>query len=320
MKRIRVHQTGPPEVMRLEEAEPPKPGPGQVLVRVMAAGVNPVDTYVRAGMYGYSPAVPYTPGADGAGIVEAVGAGVKRISVGQRVYGGRSVTGSYAEQSLFDEVQVQPLPDNASFAQGACIAIPYGTAYRALFQKAKLQPGETVLIHGASGGVGSAAVQLARHAKLTVIGTAGSERGRQLVKEQGADHVLDHSEPEHLEKMMKLTEGRGVDVILELLANQNLASDLKILAPFGRIVVIGSRGAVEIDPRDAMQRDAAILGMVLKNTPSEEFQQIHAQMGVLLAAGVLRPVVGKEFPLAEAAQAHRAVMTPPAYGNIVLIP
>ena len=320
MKRIRVHKTGPPEVMRLEEVEPPKPGSGQVLVRILAAGVNPVDTYVRAGGYGYSPEVPYTPGADGAGIVQAVGDGVKRVSVGDRVYGGRSVTGSYAEMAIFDESQVHSLPEDLSFAQGACIAIPYGTAYRALFQKARVQPGESVLIHGASGGVGSAAVQLAHHAKLTVIGTAGSERGRQLVKEQGADHLLDHHEPGHFDQVMKLTKDRGVEVILELLANENLGSDLKVLARFGRIVVVGSRGTIEIDPRDAMQRDATILGMVLKNTPPEEFQQIHVQLGTLLARGILRPVVRTELPLADAAEAHRAVMSPPAHGNLVLIP
>ncbi len=304
----------------MEETQDPVPGPGQVLVRVKAAGVNPVDTYVRAGSLGYSPKLPYTPGADGAGIVEAVGAGVIKIRVGDRVYGGRCVTGSYAEKGLFDEAQTFPLPEGVSFAQGACLAIPYGTAYRALFQKARARAGETVLIHGASGGVGLAAVQLAREAGLTVIGTAGSQRGRQLTKEQGADHALDHNAPGHLEELMKWAGGRGVDVVLEMLANQNLGTDLKILAPFGRIVVIGSRGTVEVDPRDAMQRDASILGMVLKSASKEEVLQIHTHLAAGLKKGTLRPIVGKELPLAQAPEAHRAVMTPPAYGNVVLIP
>lgn len=320
MKRIRVRRTGPPEVMVLEEADPPKPGPGQVVVRVKAAGVNPVDTYVRGGTYGYTPEVPYTPGADGAGIVEAVGPGVRRIAVGQRVYGCRCVSGSYAEQALFDETQLFHLPERVSFQEGACVGIPFGTAYRALFQKAKAQPGETALIHGGSGGVGSAALQLAHAAKLKVLATAGSDRGLELLRQLGTEHALDHRAPGHFDEVMKLTQGRGADVIVELLANENLGKDLQVVARFGRIVVIGSRGAVQVDPRDAMQRDASVLGMVLKNTPPEEFAQIHSALAPLLAGGQLRPLVGRELALAEAPEAHRAVMTPPAYGNIVLIP
>lgn len=306
--------------MKLEEGEIPRPGPGQVIVRIKAAGVNPVDTYVRAGIYGYSPQVPYTPGADGAGIVEQVGPGVAKVKAGDRVYGGRSKSGSYAEAALFDAEQVFPLPENVTFVQGACLGIPYGTACRALLQKARAKRGETVLIHGASGGVGSASVQVALSEGLTVIGTAGSEEGKRLVKEQGADHGLDHRDPGHFDEVMRITNAKGVDLILEMLANVNLGQDLKILAPFGRVVVIGSRGAIEIDPREAMQRDVSILGMALKNAPPQEFEQIHATIGLGLKRGTLRPVVGKEFPLAQAPQAHRAVMTPPAHGNIVLIP
>ncbi len=320
MKRIRVYQTGPPEMMKLEEGEEPCPSAGQILVKILAVGVNPVDTYVRAGTYGYSPALPYTPGADAAGVVEAAGEGVRRFSIGDRVYAGRCLSGSYAQKGLFDEAQVHPLPENLSFAQGACLGIPYATAYRALFQKAKAKPGETILIHGASGGVGLATVQLARQAKLTVIGTAGSDLGRKLVQKEGAHQVLDHHDAGHFEEVKKLTQGRGADIILEMLANENLGRDLKILAPFGRLVVIGSRGLAQVEPRDAMQGDLTILGMVLKNTPADEFQKIHEDLAAGLKGGTLRPVVGKELPLAQAAQAHRAVMTPPAYGNIVLIP
>lgn len=319
MRRIRVHRTGPPEVMVLEEGEEPAPGPGQVLIQVKAAGVNPVDAYVRAGIYGYSPELPYTPGADASGIVEAVGTGVAGISAGQRVYAGRSISGSYAEKALFDQTQVFPLPEGIAFAQGACVAIPYATAYRALFQKARAQESERVLVHGASGGVGTAAVQIARAAGMTVIGTAGSKEGRRLVREQGADLAADHRAPGHFDEIVAFTRGRGVEVIIELLANENLAKDLKILAPGGRVVVIGSRGTVEVDPRDAMQRDAVILGMVLKNTPPAEFREIHARIREGLRQGTLKPVVGREFPLEQAAQAHRAVMTPPAHGQIVLV-
>lgn len=296
------------------------PQAGQVLVRVKAAGVNPVDTYVRAGLFGYSPQVPYTPGADAAGLIEAVGDGVTRVAAGQRVFGGRSASGAYAELATFDEAFVAPLPERISFAQGACVGIPFVTAYWALHRKAKVQPGETVLVHGASGGVGTAAVQLARAAGLSVIGTAGSPKGQALVRELGAAHVLDHRDPRHFQQVLELTGGKGVSVILEMLADQNLGQDLKILAPFGRVVVIGSRGTVEIDPREAMVREATILGTRLGNLTREEAQAIYAQLAQGLAEGALAPVVGRELPLAQAVEAHEAVMRPPAYGNFVLIP
>lgn len=320
MKRIRVYRTGPPEVMELEEADPPRPAAGQILVRVEAAGVNPVDTYVRSATQGYSPELPYTPGADAAGVVESVGQGITRLKPGDRVYGGAALTGSYAEAALFDQHRLFPLPEEISFEQGACLAIPYGTACRALFQKAKVRSGETVLVHGASGGVGLAAVQLARTENLTVFGTAGSPQGRRLVEAQGAARVFDHTSVTHGDEILSATGGRGVDVILEMLANRNLGEDLKILAPFGRVVVIGSRGPVQIDPRDAMKRDASVLGMVLKNAPPDEFEALHRRIGSGLRSGALRPVVGKTFALSEAPRAHEAVMSPPARGNIVLIP
>ena len=212
------------------------------------------------------------------------------------------------------------MPANVSFAQGAAMGTPYATAYRGLLQRAVAEPGETVLVHGASGGVGTAAVQLARAHGLRVFGTAGSDEGLKLVRDQGAHEVFDHSAPEHFEQVMKATGGRGVDVIVEMLANVNLGEDLTILAKGGRVVIIGSRGRVEIDPRDTMQRDADVRGMILPNTPPTELANIHAALVAGLKNGTLRPVIGKEFPLADAAQAHRAVMEPGAMGKIVLVP
>jgi NADPH:quinone reductase len=198
--------------------------------------------------------------------------------------------------------------------------VPYATAYRSLFQKAKAKGGEVVLIHGASGGVGVAAVQIARAAGLIVIGTAGSDRGLALVKEQGAHHVLDHRKPDYLAQVIGLSDGRGVDVVLEMLANVNLGKDLTIMAPGGRVVVIGSRGSVEVSPRELMVRDATVLGMVLFNATPSETASIHAALVAGLENGTLRPVTGRELPLAEAPQAHKAVMEPGAYGKIVLLP
>lgn len=320
MKAIRVHEPGGPEVLKLEEMPDLKAGPGQVVVRVKASGVNPVDTYIRAGAHAVKPPLPYTPGMDAAGDVEAVGEGVTRVAVGDRVYTSATLTGAYAEQALCDESQVYPLPENVSYAQGAGVNVPYATAYRALFQRARAVAGETVLVHGASGGVGIAGVQLARAAGMNVIGTGGTDRGRELVKENGAHHVLDHRAPDYFDGLKSLTQGRGVDVILEMLANINLAKDLTALAQGGRVVVIGNRGAIEINPRDAMGRDAAILGMSLFNASPRELGSIHAALFAGLESGTLRPVVGQEMPLAEAPRAHATVIEPGAYGKIVLIP
>ncbi len=305
--------------MVLEDMPDLHAGPKQVLVRVKAAGVNPTDTYTRSGT-SRRPPLPYTPGIDAAGTVESVGEGVTGVKVGARVYLSGTINGAYAEQALCEEYQVHPLPDKVTFAQGAGVSIPYATAYRALFQLAKATPGEIVLVHGASGGVGVAAVQFARAAGMKVIGTGGSERGRKLAIEQGAHHVLDHRAPNYLDQLQPLTQGHGVDVILEMLANVNLDTDLKTLAKGGRVVVIGSRGRVEIDPRDAMTRDASILGMLLFNITPQQAFTIHSALYAGLEDGTLGPVVGKEIPLAEAPRAHREVMEPGAYGKIVLIP
>ena len=320
MKAIRVHEFGEPDVMRLEEVPDPTPGPGQVVVRVHAAGVNPVDAYIRAGLYNREAPLPYTPGTDAAGVIEAIGEGVGRLTVGTRIYTAGTITGAYAESALCSQSQVHPLPERISFAQGAAIYIPYATAYRALFQRAQARAGETVLVHGASGGVGIAAVQIARAAGLTVIGTAGTDRGRQLVLEQGAHHVLDHRAADYLAQIHSLTDARGVDVILEMLANVNLGKDLGVLARQGRVVVIGSRGPVQIDPRDTMARDASILGMLLFNVTDADAATIHAALYAGFDNGTLRPVVGQELPLAQAPRAHQAMMEPGAHGKIVLTP
>jgi len=320
MKAIRVKQFGGPEVMHLEDVPDLKPGPAQVVVRIHAAGVNPVESYIRAGTYGRLPNLPYTPGTDGAGTIEAVGQGVTRFRAGDRVYTAGSLSGTYAQQALCEEWAVFPLPAHVSFAQGAAIHIPYATAYRALFHRAQARPGEMVLINGASGGVGIAAVQIGRAAGLHIVGTAGSDRGKKLVAAEGAHEVLDHKAPDHFEKALALTSGRGYDVIVEMLSNVNLGNDLKILATGGRVAVVGSRGNVEINPRDMMGRDASIVAMSLWNASQKDLMSIHAALVAGLENKSLRPVIGQEIPLAEAPRAHTAVMEAGAYGKIVLVP
>src|SRR5215510_9872109 len=286
MKAIRVSEFGGPETLKVQDVPDPKPDSGQVLVRVKAAGINPVDTYIRSGTYARKPNLPYTPGTDAGGVIEAVAANVKHFKVGDRVYTNGSITGVCAELAICEESRVHHLPSRVSFAQGAALGVPYGTAYRALFQRGRGKAGETVLVHGATGGVGLAAVQFARAAGFTVIGTGGSERGRALVAEQGAHHVLDHRASGYEKQIMDITGGRGVDLITEMLANVNLAKDLTMLAPaHGRVVVIGNRGNIEINPREAMAREADILGLTLFAATEAELYEIHAAIVAGLEIG-----------------------------------
>jgi len=320
MKSIRVNQFGGPEVLKLEEIPTPKPDTGQVLVRVRAVGVNPYDTYMRAGTYAIKPHLPYTPGSDAAGTIESVGPGITKVKAGDRVYTAQTLTGAYAEYALAAEDQVHRLPEKISFEQGAGVWVPYGTAYHALHHFAKARASETVLVHGASGGVGTAALQIARAMGLTVFGTAGTDKGLEVVKGEGAHKAFNHSRAGYQEEVMKASSGRGVDVILEMLANVNLGGDLKMLALQGRVVVIGSRGDATITPRDLMSRRASVLAFTLWAAQPAEVTEIHAALFAGLENGTLRPVVGKKLPLAEASRAHKEIMEPGAVGKMVLVP
>ena len=325
MKAIRVHEFGGPAVLKLEETPDPKAGTGEIVVRMRAAGVNPVDVYLHSGTYARKPPLPYTPGQDGAGDVESVGAGVTGFKPGDRVYiagPGNTIAGAgtYAERALCIPSQLHRLPARTTYAQGAALGVPYATAYRALFHRADVKPGETLLVHGATGGVGIGCVELAHARGITVIGSGGTDAGLAIVRAHGADVVVNHRMPNYTDEIMAATGGRGVNVIAEAAAHVNLDRDLGLLAKHGRVVVIGNRGRVEIDARQAMGRDASILGMTLFNISDPDMASINAYMVAGLANGTLRPVVGREFPLADAAKAQEAVMASGAHGKIVLVP
>jgi NADPH2:quinone reductase len=293
MKAILVREFGGPDVMRVEDLPDPQPEPSELLVKIRAVGVNPVDAYIRAGTYVREPALPYIPGSDAAGEIEEVGAAVTGFARGDRVYiyGTRNgaSTGTYAERAVCFPTQVYRLPARASLGQGAALGVPYTTAYRALFHRAGAKPAETVLVHGATGGVGMATVQLARAHGMRVIGSGGTDRGLQTVLEQGADVVVDHRTPYYADQIMRFTAGRGVDVIIEMAAHINLDRDLGLLAPQGRVVIVGNRGRVEIDPRQTMSRDAAVLGMALVNITPTDMVSIHAALAAALEKIVLVP-------------------------------
>ena len=324
MKAILAHEFGGPEVLKLEDVPDPVAGKGQVRVKVHAVGVNPYDTYMRTGTYAIKPALPYSPGADAAGVIDQVGAGVSGWKAGDRVYISGTAQGkahgAYASLVVCEAGQVHHLPNRISFAQGAGLFVPYVTAWRALFGRAQGRAGDTLFIHGASGGVGTAATQFARAAGMTVIGSAGTPEGLDVVRKQGAHHAVNHRNAGYMDEVAKLAGGAGPTLILEMLANVNLDHDLTMIAPGGRIVIIGNRGRIEIDPRKIMFKDAAIYGLALWGIPADEIARAHQAIVAGLESGALNPVVGTEMPLADAARAHAAVMAPGAKGKIVLIP
>lgn len=324
MQAILARAFGGPEVLKLEDTPDPVAGPGQVRVRIHAIGVNPYETYMRAGTYAIKPDLPYTPGADAAGVIDQVGAGVAGWTPGQRVYisgtAQGKAQGAYAQYAVCLAEQLHRLPDRISFTQGAGLFVPYVTAWRALFGRANTRPGDRVMIHGASGGVGIAATQFAASVGATVIGTAGTDDGLALVKAQGATHAFNHKNAGYLDEITKATDGRGPDVILEMLANVNLDHDLTVIAPSGRIVVIGNRGRVEIDARKIMMKDVQVFGFALWGVPPDEIRRAHIAIIAGLESGALKPVVGTEMPLSDAAKAHQQVMEPGARGKIVLVP
>lgn len=324
MQAILARRFGGPEVLELAEVPDPVAAANQVRVRMHAIGVNPYDTYMRAGGYAIKPDLPYTPGADGAGVLDQVGAGVAGWRTGDRVYisgtAAGKAHGAYAQYVVCTPEQVHRLPDRISFAQGAGLFVPYVTAWRALFGRANTRAGDTVLIHGASGGVGIAATQFAVAAGAMVIGTAGTAEGLEVVRAQGAHHAVNHKTPGYLDEITRLSGGNGPDVILEMLANVNLDHDLTVAAPRGRIAVIGNRGRVEIDARKIMTKDLSVFGLALWGIPPDEVRRAHLAIIAGLTSGALTPVVGTELPLKDAARAHEQVMAPGARGKIVLVP
>lgn len=316
MKAIVVHQFGGPEVLTLDEWPEPTAGPGQVVVALAAVGVNPVEAYVRSGAYASLPTLPYVPGTDGAGTVRAVGDGVTRLAVGDRVYVHAEV-GAYAAAVAVPEERAWPLPPGVDFPQGAAIGVPYLTAHRALFHVGRARAGQWCLVHGASGGVGVAAVQMAAAFGLRVIATASTEAGRSRALADGAVAAAGHADADAIRAA---TGGAGVDLIVEMAAHESLALDLGLLAPRGRVAVVGSRAPIEINPRALMQSEGSVSGVMLHRATPAERQASHLAIVAGLRTGALRPAVDRTWPLARARAAHEAVLRGGKVGKIVLLP
>jgi NADPH2:quinone reductase len=319
MKGILVTKYGPPEVMQYIDLPTPEPNDSQLLIKIHATGINPVETYQREGSQGYTPELPFTPGRHAAGIIAAMGKHVQGFSIGDRVFCNSTITGAYAEYALCSPDHAHALPEHISFSQGAALGSTYITAYIALFPRGRAVSGETVLIHGASGGVGTAAVQMAAAAGLNIIATAGTEQAKAMLMDLGAKTVVDHHDPEHFKHIMDYSKD-GVDLILEMLANKNLEEDMSIVNNYGRIVIVGSRGQISIAPRRLMVKNASIIGILPGKEAANEFAQAYAYINKGIREGFLRPVIGKELSLQEAPVAHHLVRESRAYGKIVLIP
>ncbi|KAM9244184.1 quinone oxidoreductase [Dugong dugon] len=309
MRAVRVFEFGGPEVLKLRsDVARPIPKNHQVLIKVHACGVNPVETYIRSGTYNRLPPLPYTPGSDVAGVIEAVGDNVSAFKKGDRVFTTGTVSGGYAEYAVAADHMVYSLPEKLDFKQGAAIGIPYFTAYRALFHSARAKAGETVLVHGASGGVGIATCQIARAYGLRVLGTAGTEKGQNIVLQNGAHEVFNHKDVNYIDEIKKSVGDKGINVIIEMLSNVNLSNDLKLLSHGGRVIIVGSRGPIEINPRDTMTKESSIIGVSLFSSSTEEFQQSAAALQAGMETGWLKPVIGSQYPLEKVAQAHENII------------
>jgi NADPH2:quinone reductase len=310
-----IQSQGYAEQFQLNECPDLTAADDQILISIKAAGVNPVDTYIAAGTNNYTTTFPHTPGKDAAGVIVALGTNIVGFQVGQRVYCAGTLSGANSELAIASPTQVYSLSDALTFEQGACLGTPYATAWRSLFIKANCQPTDTVFIHGASGGVGLATLQLAKAKGCKVFASAGSKQGIELLKSSGADLVVDHHDPEHYQQ---LQQAGPIDIILEMLANQNLGNDLPLLNKGGRVVVIGSRGHVEINPRDLMAKDACIMGMALAHATTSELVKIHQTLYEGAEQGFIKPIIATCFALKDTGLAHKAVMEPGATGNIVV--
>lgn len=323
MKAIRIHETGGPEVMRLEEIELPAPREHEVLIKVAAAGINFADLAQRQGAYLTRTRTPMTLGVEVAGTVEALGPGVTSPPVGTRVIALGA--GGYAEYAIANAYTLIPIPDSLDFSHAAAFPVQGITAYQLLHESVRLQPGESVLVHAAAGGVGTLAVQLARLMGASkVVGTASSDSKLELVRSLGADATIRYTASDWFEQVKAATDGRGVDCILEMVGGDITMQSLQCLAHFGRMVIYGAAsGKVEqFSGIQLMYKNQSIVGYWLTSWMSQRPERIAAAAQALmqyLASGKLQIIVGATYPLAEAAAAHTAIANRETTGKVVLL-
>ena len=322
MKAIRINETGGPEVMHLEEIETPTPQEGQVLIKIAAAGINYADLAQRQGAYLTRTRTPTTLGLEFAGTVAALGPGVSSPAVGTRVVAFGD--GGYAEYAIAPATSVIPIPPELDFIHAAAVPVLGITAYQLLRESTQLQPGESVLVHAAAGGVGTLAVQLAKLLGAgTVVGTASSNSKLDLARRLGADTAINYTEANWVEQVKNATGGKGADIILEMVGGEIAEQSLQCLAPFGRMVVYGSASGqlVQFSGIQLMYKNQAVIGYWLTSQLSRTDRVARAMLEIMqyLSSGKLEIIVGQTFPLAEAAQAHQAIAERKTVGKTVLV-
>src|SRR5437667_4623877 len=322
MKAIRIHSTGGPEVMQLEEIEIPALKAIDVLIKVAAVGVNYADLAQRAGAYLTPTRTPMTPGVEIAGTVVALGDGVSSDAEGARV--AAFCEGGYAEYAISQAALIIPIPPALDFTHAAAFPLQGIAAYQLLHESAHLQPGESVLVHAAAGGVGTLAVQLAKLMGAgTVIGTASNAEKLDLVRRMGAEAAINYTEQDWVEQVKNATGGKGADIILEMVGGAISEQSLQCLAPFGRMVVYGAASGkiAQFSGIQLMYKNQAIIGYWLTSQLRHADRIALAAMELMqfLAGGKLQIIVGQTFPLAEATQAHQAIAERSTMGKVVLL-
>ncbi len=322
MKAIRVHTTGGPDVLRYEDVPDPQPGPGQVLVRLDAAGVNYLDIYLRTGLY---PApLPFIPGSEGAGVVVAVGPEVVGVAPGDRV-GFLAGPCAYAELAAVPAARVVRLPDGIDTATAAAVLLQGITAHYLVHATYPLRPGEWALVHAAAGGVGLLLVQMAKRAGATVIGTVGTQAKAALAREAGADHVIVYTEEDFEEATRRLTGGRGVDVVYDSVGQTTFEKGLNVLRPRGYMVLFGqASGPVPpVDPQVLNAKGSLFLTrptLAHYTASRQELDERAAAVFEMIQRGMLRVRIERRVPLAAAAEAHRALESRQTAGKLLLVP
>ena len=323
MKGIIVEKFGGPEVLAYRDLDDPQPQANQVLIRVHSAGVNYADVKARTNVHHIERPLPFIPGLDVAGTIEAVGPGVEKLKVGQRVVAFPQ-GGSYCEFALAHEVLAFPIPDSIEDDTAAAFPVVAGTSYAMLSRIAGLQAGQGLLLHSAAGGVGTTALQIAKHlGARPIITTVGSDTKKKLLEELGADAVVNYRSENYVEKTLALTDGKGVDVILNPLAGELLERDLDCLAPFGRLLCFGNASGEPASFLSSQLQGScrSVLGFsfgTLRRSRPQEVLGIMQAVIALIAEGKIRMVMGKRFPLAKAADAHRYLESRKSTGKILL--
>jgi NADPH:quinone reductase-like Zn-dependent oxidoreductase len=338
MKQVWITRVGGPEVLELRDAADPHAGPGQVRIRVAAAGINFADVLARMGLYPDAPKLPAVVGYDVAGTVDEVGSGVTRFATGDRVL-GISQFGGYSDCVVVPEGQLSPMPTHLSFEQAAAIPVNYATAWIMLVWLGNVRRGERVLVHAAAGGVGQAAVQICKHRGAIVLGTASASKHDRL-RAMGVAHPIDYHSRDFESEVRRLTDGQGVDIALDAVGGKSAAKSYRSLAPLGRLFLFGVssfapgrkrslvaalRGLWQMPkfrPIDLMNENRGVFGVNLGHLwdRQEVLRSIMEEILALVEKRELDPVVDRSFSLADAAKAHEYIQSRQNFGKVVLVP